>query len=107
MREGKLFHNIFAIVHQIPEGKVATYGQIATIAGIQNPRLVGFALSSLKEDTDVPWFRVINRLGKISFQEESDSYKIQHSLLSREGITFDVKNRINLKQYGWEIVENE
>ena len=99
--EGKLFNNILDIVKQIPKGKVATYGQIAFIAGTQNPRLVGFALATLKEGTDIPWFRVINSKGKISFPEQSDGFKIQHSLLQNEGILFDSKNKINLKQFGW------
>jgi len=96
-----LFERILDIIKQIPEGKVATYGQIATIAGTQNPRLVGFALASQKEDTEVPWFRVINSRGKISFPEESDGFKIQYSLLKNEGIIFDAKNRVNLNQYRW------
>ena len=99
--QGKLFHNILDIVKQIPEGKVATYGQIATIVGTKNSRSVGFALATLKEDTDIPWFRVINSKGKISFPEQSDGFKIQYSLLQNEGIIFDTKNKINLKQYGW------
>ena len=104
--EGTLFSNILNIVKQIPKGKVATYGQIATIAGTQNPRLVGYALASSKEGTDIPWFRVINSQGKISFPEDSDGFKIQYSLLQNEGIIFDAKNYINLKQFGWEITEN-
>ena len=99
--EGKLFNNILDIVKCIPEGKVATYGQIATMAGTQNPRLVGFALATLKEGTDIPWFRVINSKGEISFPEDSDGFKIQYSLLQNEGIIFDSKNKINLKQHGW------
>ncbi len=106
-KKGKLFHMILDIVLQIPKGKVATYGQIATIAGTQNPRLVGFALATLKEGTDVPWFRVINSKGEISFPEQSDGFKIQYSLLQKEGIIFDTKNRINLEQFGWESIENE
>ena len=106
-KEGTLFRNILDIVNQIPKGKVATYGQIATIAGTQNPRLVGFALATLKEDTDIPWFRVINSKGKISFPEQNDGFKIQYSLLQNEGIIFDAKNRINLKQYVWKPIENE
>ncbi len=105
--KGKLFHKILNIVQQIPKGKVATYGQIATIAGTQNPRLVGFALATLKDGTEVPWFRVINSKGKISFPEQSDGFKIQYSLLQNEGIIFDSKNRINLEQFGWKSIENE
>ena len=107
IQKGKLFHKILNTVQQIPKGKVATYGQIATIAGTQNPRLVGFALATLKEGTDVPWFRVINSRGEISFPEQSDGFKIQYSLLQNEGIIFDTKNRINLEQFGWKSIENE
>ncbi|MEE8341107.1 MAG: MGMT family protein [Candidatus Neomarinimicrobiota bacterium] len=107
IKKGKLFSKILDIVQQIPKGHVATYGQIATIVGTQNPRLVGYALATLKDGTDVPWFRVINRKGKISFPEKSDGFKIQHSLLSNEGIIFDTKNRINLEQFGWKSIENE
>ena len=106
VKEGQLFRNILDIVKQIPKGKVATYGQIAFIAGTQNPRLVGYALASLKEGTDIPWFRVINSKGKISFPEQNDGFKIQYSLLQNEGIIFDANNGINLKQYGWEPIEN-
>lgn len=104
--KGQLFKQILDIIHKIPKGKVATYGQIATIAGTQNPRLVGFALATLKEGTDIPWFRVINSKGQISFPEESNGFKIQYSLLQNDGIIFDAKNRINLKQFGWRTIEN-
>lgn len=96
-----LFNNILNIVRQIPKGKVATYGQIATIVGTQNPRIVGYALHSLRDDTDVPWFRVINSKGKISFPEESDGFKIQYFLLKKEEIIFDSRNRIDLKTFRW------
>ena len=99
--KGQLFQNIIEIITEIPQGKVATYGQIATMAGTQNPRLVGFALAGLKENTKVPWFRVINSQGKISFSEDSDAFSIQYSLLRQDGIIFDAKNRINLNQFGW------
>jgi methylated-DNA-protein-cysteine methyltransferase-like protein len=102
-KKGQLFNKILNTVRQIPKGKVATYGQIATIAGTQNPRLVGYALATLKEGTDVPWFRVINSKGEISFPEQSDGFKIQYSLLMNEGIKFDTKNRINFEQFGWKL----
>ena len=104
--KGQLFQQILNIVQQIPKGKVATYGQIAFIAGTQNPRLVGFALATLKEGTNIPWFRVINSKGEISFPEQSDGFKIQYSLLQNERIIFDTNNRINLKQFGWNLTKN-
>lgn len=107
IQKGKLFYKILTTVQQIPKGIVSTYGQIATIAGTQNPRLVGFALATLKEGTDVPWFRVINSKGEISFPDQSDGFKIQYSLLQNEGIIFDSKDRINLEQFGWKSIENE
>ena len=107
MPKEQLFKQILDIVSQIPKGKVATYGQIAFMASTQNPRLVGFALATLKEGTDIPWFRVINSKGKISFPEQNDGFKIQYSLLENEGIIFDAKNRINLEQFGWKPIEIE
>ncbi len=100
-RKNTLFESILNIVRQIPKGKVATYGQIATMVGTQNPRLVGYALASLKDDTTVPWFRVINSRGKISFPQGSDAFKIQYSLLIKEGVRFSDKNIVNLKIFGW------
>ena len=105
--KGYLFKQILDVVKQIPKGKVATYGQIAVMAGTQDPRLVGFALATLKKGNDIPWFRVINSKGQISFPEQNDGFQIQYSLLQNEGIIFDAKNRINLKQYGWKPIENE
>ena len=80
---------------------MATYGQIAALAGTQNPRLVGFALAGQKHDTDVPWFRVINSKGKISFPEGSEGFEIQYSLLINEGVIFDNNYRIDLRTFGW------
>lgn len=101
-----IFESILKTVCQIPIGKVATYGQIATMVGTQNPRLVGYALSSLKSNNDVPWFRVINSKGKISFPQNSEAYKIQYSLLTKEGVRFNQKNTINLKLFGWSEVND-
>jgi methylated-DNA-protein-cysteine methyltransferase-like protein len=99
--KSKIFNLILNTVRKIPRGKVATYGQIATIVGTQNPRLVGYALASLNENTDVPWFRVINSQGKISFPYNSKAYKIQHSLLTKEGVRFSDRRIINLNEFGW------
>ena len=82
---------------------MATYGQIARLAGMgRNARVVGYALSALPNGSDVPWHRVINRLGKISYApSRNDHDNLQRELLISEGITFDTSNSINLEIFGW------
>ena len=91
---------IWEAVRKIPRGRVATYGQIATLAGMDGqPRLVGYALHALPKGSDVPWHRVINASGKISLPPPFSTR--QRRLLEAEGIRF-TENKINLKQYQWE-----
>jgi methylated-DNA-protein-cysteine methyltransferase-like protein len=93
---------IWQVVNSIPKGKVATYGQVAAIAGYpQHARLVGNVLKKLPKDTSLPWHRVINAQGKISFPVDSEAYKRQRSLLEQEGIKF-LNGKLSLKQYGWQ-----
>jgi methylated-DNA-protein-cysteine methyltransferase-like protein len=94
-------HRIYTIVRQIPLGKVATYGQVARLAGGCTARMVGYALSSLPEDRGVPWQRVINSQGKISPHGHGLGSLMQRQLLQAEGIVFDVQGRIDLSVYGW------
>jgi len=97
------FKLIYTIVKEIPIGRVATYGQIAEIVSQGLPaRIVGYALHGLPEGTDVPWHRVINSQGKISFavsRNEHDS--LQQKILEQEGILFTQSGKINLKKYLW------
>ncbi len=93
---------IWQVVSMIPEGKVATYGQVAELAGLPRmARAVGRTLSQLPKDTQLPWFRVINAKGMISFPAESDAYKRQKSLLEADGITL-LKGKVPLKTYRWQ-----
>jgi methylated-DNA-protein-cysteine methyltransferase-like protein len=93
---------IFEVVRNIPRGRVATYGQVAELAGIAGqPRRTGYALSALPAGSGIPWHRVINAQGKISFPPESKHHKLQRRLLKQEGITFDKNARINLERFGW------
>ena len=100
--ETPLFKRIYAVVRQIPHGKVATYGQIANIVGGCNARMVGFAMAALKSGSqpDVPWQRVINREGKISILDPYGKY-VQRQLLEEEGVRFDKNDQINFEDYGW------
>ena len=95
------YRQIYAIVRQIPKGKVATYGQVATLTGCTGPRQVGYALHSLEPGSKVPWQRVINSKGEISRRSSDDGDDHQRILLEGEGVEFDVKDRINLKKYRW------
>jgi methylated-DNA-protein-cysteine methyltransferase-like protein len=83
----------------IPKGKVCTYGDLAKLVGYPNhARFVGSVLRHLPNDSRLPWHRVINGNGGISFTEDSDAYKLQRSLLEDEGIVF-VNGRVKLANY--------
>jgi methylated-DNA-protein-cysteine methyltransferase-like protein len=97
------FNKIYSIVKNIPSGKVATYGQIAALVGPGMPaRIVGFALHGISEDLDIPWHRVINSQGKISYSiPRSDGDSLQKILLENEGVLFNASGRIDLQKYLW------
>ena len=97
------YRRIYRTVRRIPRGRVATYGQIARLAGFPNhARLVGYALHALRGAVDktVPWHRVINARGEISLGEFSGA-DLQRRLLKSEGIIFDRRRRIDLERFGW------
>lgn len=94
---------IWTVVGYIPLGKVATYGQIAELAGFpRTARAVGRALSRLPDNTRIPWFRVINAKGEISFPVGSERYITQKQHLSDEQVRCE-NGKINLKIYRWEV----
>ncbi|MBD1872544.1 MGMT family protein [Nodosilinea sp. FACHB-131] len=98
------YERIYAVVRQIPRGQVATYGQVAELAGlVGKPRLVGYALYRVDMTTDdVPWQRVINAKGEVSespLRHGSDC--IQRAMLEDEGIEFDHRGRVDLGKYRW------
>jgi methylated-DNA-protein-cysteine methyltransferase related protein len=100
-RRTPIYARIYAIVRQIPEGKVATYGQIAGAAGGCTARMVGYAMAALPKGSDVPWQRVINRQGKISPHGAGFGSAIQRQLLEDEGIQFDRQGRVDFEAAGW------
>ncbi|MBN2735843.1 MAG: MGMT family protein [Spirochaetales bacterium] len=90
-----------ALIASIPEGRVMTYGGIAAWCGLpREARRVARLLSNLSHKHDLPWHRVVNRLGKISLPE-SGGYELQKKLLESEGVVFDGSGRISLKRYLW------
>jgi methylated-DNA-protein-cysteine methyltransferase related protein len=102
------YNLIYQTVRQIPIGKVATYGQIADLSGLYGKaRLVGYALFKVEIDRDIPWHRVINSKGEISYSSlrRGGDY-LQKHLLEKEGIEFNSKGKINLRQYQWQPLIN-
>lgn len=99
-----LYEQIYATVRLIPSGKVATYGQVARLAGYPGyARQVGYALFRLDKDTDVPWQRVINAKGEISSSPmRYGSDDLQRQILVDEGIEFSPTSKIDLATFGWE-----
>jgi len=93
---------IYAVVKRIPRGRVATYGQVATLAGLDgHARQVGYALHDLPPQSNVPWHRVINARGEISPRSAGDSHELQRMLLEAEGVDFSLDGRVELKKYRW------
>lgn len=94
---------IKAVVRRIPRGKVATYGQVAAVAGLAGQaRLVGYAMHALPTGTHIPWQRVINARGMISLRRGGGGELQQRLLLEREGVVFDARGRVSFKRYGWQ-----
>lgn len=92
---------IIAAIKRIPRGKVCTYGNVADVAGLpRRARLVGTVLRQTPASRGVPWFRVINASGRISFPQGSDAYARQRKHLEDEGVDF-VGGRVDLNRYGW------
>lgn len=98
------YARIYAVVDRIPEGRVATYGQVAALAGMPGQaRLVGYALHSLPDAADLPWQRVINARGEVSRRSGpgwQEGY--QRHLLEEEGVAFDSRGRVDLATFRWD-----
>jgi methylated-DNA-protein-cysteine methyltransferase-like protein len=96
------YDRIYAVVRRIPRGRVATYGQVATLADLGgHARQVGYALHALTSERAVPWHRVVNARGQISQRTEPGGDRIQRQLLEREGVNFDATDRLALDRYRW------
>ena len=96
------WHSIYAVVRRIPRGRIATYGQVAELAGRPGQaRQVGYALSALPSGSRVPWQRVVNAQGRCSLRREPDCELTQRMLLEEEGVAFGPGNRIDLEHHRW------
>ncbi len=99
--ESPIYQKIHFIISIIPLGKVATYGQIAEIVGGCTARMVGYATSAISENSNIPWHRVINYKGSISYRKRISEGLLQQKLLEAEGIIFNQHGRTNLEHYRW------
>ena len=100
MKGETTYETIYSIIRKIPRGKVATYGQIARLAGIAgHARQVGYALHALPKGSKIPWHRVVNAKGQISLRSTGES--MQRTYLEKEGVVFDGDNRVSLEFHGW------
>jgi methylated-DNA-protein-cysteine methyltransferase related protein len=96
------YQRIYAVVRRIPEGRVATYGQVASLAGLAgHARQVGYALHAIPDGTAVPWHRVVNASGGISLRSMPGGELVQQGLLEREGIRLDPRGRVSLARVRW------
>jgi len=94
---------IHSAVAGIPRGRVATYGQIARLAGLPGQaRMVGWALGALPEGTRIPWHRVVNAEGRISTRSSDSGHEsLQEILLRKEGVRFSPSGAISLPEFEW------
>ena len=98
------YEKIYRAVRRIPRGRVATYGQIAELAGLEgHARQVGYALNVLPSRSKLPWHRVINAKGEISRRSGGDSHELQRHMLEHEGVEFDRTGRVDLARYRWRV----
>ena len=92
---------IWQVVHLIPRGKVASYGQVAKLAGLPGyARYVGYTMKILPQGTKLPWYRVVNSQSRISFAVGTSQYLRQRDLLEEDGVVF-IKGRFPMKKYQW------
>lgn len=90
------------VVRQIPEGRVANYGQVAALAGVpRGARQAGFALRTLPAGSDVPWHRVVTSSGRLAFEPSSASFRRQRRRLAEENVPV-IGGRVNMAKYRWE-----
>ena len=97
------YRAIYAAVRRIPSGRVATYGQIASLANLEgHARLVGYALHALPDGAPVPWHRVVNAKGMVSRRRSGSGHDVlQRKMLEAEGAHFDGVGRLSLALFRW------
>ncbi|QIB68741.1 MGMT family protein [Aminipila butyrica] len=104
MDNATFYEAIYEIVAEIPAGSVATYGQIAWMAGSPKaPRMVGYAMSHVPAGANLPCHRVVNRLGEMAPYHVFGGETFQRQLLEQEGVSFLENGRIDMKKCQWRL----
>jgi len=100
---GSRYERIYAIIRRIPAGRVATYGQIAALAGFPGlARQVGYALYALPERSTVSWHRVVNARGRLSLGRVIPDGDVEQRIrLEIEGVEFDADGKVDLRRFQW------
>lgn len=95
-------HRIWDTIRDVPRGSVASYGQIAEVAGIpRGARQVGYALRHLPDEHDVPWHRIIQASGKIAFDKDTPQFEEQTKRLAMDDVAV-IGGRIDMQKYRWQ-----
>lgn len=91
---------VYDVVRRIPAGHVSSYGDVAALAGKpRHARLVGRILSSLEEDTTLPWWRVVRAGGAIALPSFQHADRLQRALLESEGVGFTAAGRVSHRHF--------
>ena len=99
--DGNWYQNVWKVVSEIPPGHVLTYGEVARLSGMpRQARRVSQALRRAPRGLKLPWHRVINAQGKISFPVDSSGWKEQKDMLESEGVIF-LNGKIDLDRFGY------
>ena len=98
-----MYAKYYEVVRRIPRGRVASYGQVARMAGLLGrARQVGYAMAALPDESDVPWHRVVNARGQVSRRAGGAAFElIQRAMLEAEGVRFDASGHMDLERHGW------
>jgi methylated-DNA-protein-cysteine methyltransferase-like protein len=101
VKDSSLGQRVKEVIKKVPKGKVATYGQIAALAGSPRAaRQVVRILHSSSGKDKLPWHRIVNRQGRIALKP-GHGYEIQRELLRQDGVEFDKDDRIDFDRYLW------
>ena len=103
MTANEFFKNVITTIKKIPKGQVATYGQVAKLSGKEHgARGVAWILHSSSRKHKLPWHRVINAQGAISFPKGATHHSLQKRRLIKEGVEFTESGKIRLADYQWQ-----